>query len=75
MALRRGDSRSAARLAHRLKGSCLSIGASGLAASCEAVEAACEAGVPPGVETYHELRLCFDATTNALHEFLGGLPG
>lgn len=74
MALERGDSRAATRLAHRLKGSCLSIGASRLAASCAAVEQACSLGEPPSGETYCVLRRQFDATSIALREFLEELP-
>jgi HPt (histidine-containing phosphotransfer) domain-containing protein len=74
MALQRGDRRAAVGLAHRLKGSCLSIGASRLAGSCAALEEACELGPPPGVETYYALRRQFVATTEALNAFLDGLP-
>lgn len=74
MALAHGDSSAAIRLAHRLKGSCLSIGASGLAATCAAVEEACSSGYVPAADAYHTLRLHFDATTIALREFLDALP-
>lgn len=74
MALQRGDRRAAMKLAHRLKGSCLSIGASRLAGSCAAVEDACDMGALPSVEVYSTLRRDFTATTEALNEFLEGLP-
>lgn len=74
LALERRDHVAATRLAHRLKGSCLSIGASRLAASCAAVEEACSLGVPPSADAYRTLRRHFDATTEALQEFLEGLP-
>lgn len=74
LALERGDAEAATRLAHRLKGSCLSIGASRLAASCAAVEEACGLGLTPSPDAYQILRRHFDATTEALQEFLEGLP-
>jgi HPt (histidine-containing phosphotransfer) domain-containing protein len=74
MALERNDHKAAMRLAHRLKGSCLSIGASRLAASCAAVERACSVGEPPSGEAYFTLRRQFDATSIALREFLEELP-
>lgn len=74
LALDRGDHEAATRLAHRLKGSCLSIGASRLAASCAAVEDACSVGLLPSADAYHALRGHFHATTEALNEFLEGLP-
>jgi HPt (histidine-containing phosphotransfer) domain-containing protein len=73
LALKRGDHGAATRLAHRLRGSCLSIGASRLAANCAAVEEACSNGLPPSVETYATLRQSFEATTDALHGFLDEL--
>lgn len=73
LALQRGDHRSAARLAHRLKGSCLTIGATRLAATCAAVEATCITGTIPGDDTYITLRHNFAATTDALQLFLSEL--
>jgi HPt (histidine-containing phosphotransfer) domain-containing protein len=73
LALKRGDTIAATRLAHRLKGSCLSIGASRLAASCASVEDLCMSGCPPGQDVYHTLREQFAATSKALRSFVDGL--
>jgi len=73
MALERGDVVAATRFAHRLKGSCLSIGASRLAASCAAVEDACIRGTPPPADVYYSLRQHFAATNDALRSFIRGL--
>ena len=73
MALKRGDHSAATRLAHRLRGSCLSIGASRLAANCAAVEQTCSIGLAPDIDTYATLRQNFQATANALHKFLDEL--
>jgi HPt (histidine-containing phosphotransfer) domain-containing protein len=73
LALKRGDHQAASRLAHRLKGSCLTIGASRLAANCAAVEATCSIGTLPCAETYATLRTNFADTTRALRLFLSDL--
>jgi HPt (histidine-containing phosphotransfer) domain-containing protein len=73
LALKRGDTIAATRLAHRLKGSCLSIGASRLAASCASVEDLCLSGSPPGQDVYYTLREQFAATSDALHSFVDKL--
>lgn len=73
LALKRGDMIAATRLAHRLKGSCLSIGASRLAASCGAIEDLCLSGNPPDQDIYLTLREQFAATSEALLVFVEGL--
>jgi HPt (histidine-containing phosphotransfer) domain-containing protein len=73
LALKRGDTIAATRLAHRLKGSCLSIGASRLAASCASVEDLCLSGSPPGQDVYYTLREQFAATSDALRMFVDEL--
>lgn len=73
LALERGDCNTAMRLAHRLKGSCLSIGASRLATSCGAVEEACRYGVVPSDTAFKTLCTYFEATRSALHRFLAEL--
>lgn len=74
MALERGDCVAIARLAHRLKGSCLSIGASGLAARCAILEQACNTGFPPPRNSHLVLEEHFNATTAALRAFVADLP-
>lgn len=74
VALDADDHEAAMRLAHRLKGSCLSIGASRLAATCVAIEQLCSMGEAPSSEAYASLRHTFDATTVALRQFVGALP-
>lgn len=73
MALQRGDSAAVSRLAHRLKGSCLSIGASGLAARCATLEQACNTSYPPPRDSYVALEADFAATTAALRAFVADL--
>ncbi|NWF81444.1 MAG: Hpt domain-containing protein [Chloroflexi bacterium] len=73
IALERGDCVAIARLAHRLKGSCLSIGASGLAARCAILEQACSTGYPPPRTSLLALEEHFSATTAALRAFVADL--
>jgi HPt (histidine-containing phosphotransfer) domain-containing protein len=73
LALKRGDAIAATRLAHRLKGSCLSIGASRLAASCAVIEDLCLSGRTPSPDDYSILREHFVATNDALHSFVARL--
>ena len=69
-ALGRGDYGGAAWLAHRLKGSCASIGARRLGARCSTLEAACNENQRPPVATYAAIVADFTATRGALKSFL-----
>lgn len=69
-ALASGDHRRAAWLAHRLKGSCLSIGASRLAGRCGDLEELCLAGLTPSAAAYAAILSDFTATRRTLKMFL-----
>lgn len=69
-ALSRGDHSRAAWLAHRLKGSCLSIGASRLAARCSDLEELCRAEVTPAAAAYAAVLSDFTATRRTLKAFV-----
>ncbi|MGQ9927219.1 MAG: Hpt domain-containing protein [Chloroflexaceae bacterium] len=74
LALQRGDPRAVSRLAHRLQGSCLSIGASALAARFAELEEACMRGLPLSSDRYLALEEQFAVTTAALRAFVADLP-
>ena len=61
-ALSRGDHSRAAWLAHRLRGSCLSIGASRLAARCGDLEELCQAEMAPAGALYAAILSDFHRT-------------
>ncbi len=69
-ALSRGDHSGAAWLAHRLRGSCLSIGASRLASRCADLEELCRAEVTPAAAAYAAVLSDFTATRRALKAFV-----
>lgn len=69
-ALGRGDHAGAARLAHRLKGSCQSIGASRLALRCDALEETCSAELSPPAAAYAAILADFTDTRQTLKMFL-----
>lgn len=73
LAIERGDLSAVARLARRLQGNCLSIGASGLAARCALIEQMCQRGIRPSRTTYTALEGHFAAATAALRAFTASL--
>lgn len=68
------DHARAARLAHRLKGSCQSIGASRLARRCDALEETCSARLSPPAAVYAAIVADFTDTREMLKAFLTELP-
>lgn len=72
-ALTQGDATAAARLAHRLKGSSLSIGARQLALRCAELEMCCETGAPPSPAVCVELAAICAETAMALRAMLASL--
>jgi HPt (histidine-containing phosphotransfer) domain-containing protein len=72
-ALFSSDHSKAAWLAHRLKGSCLSIGARHLAHHCAELEATCLARMHPPAASYAALVADFTATRRTLKVFLKDL--
>jgi two-component system sensor histidine kinase/response regulator len=69
-ALGRSDYSHAAWLAHKLKGSCLSIGASRLAAHCSELEELCRAQLMPPAAAYAAILSDFTATRRTLKAFI-----
>lgn len=69
-ALSGADYSVAAALAHRLKGSCMSIGASRLATRCNILETICEAKLTPPAATYASILADFTATRRTLKAFI-----
>ncbi|HMQ33784.1 MAG TPA: Hpt domain-containing protein [Chloroflexaceae bacterium] len=65
-ALFRGDRTRAAWLAHRLRGSCLSLGASRLGARCATLEEHCRANLPPPPVAYAAVVADFTETRRVL---------
>ncbi len=72
-ALSHGDCDRAAELAHRLRGSCLSLGANRLGARCAALEEHCRASLIPSPIVYAAVVADFAETRRALNLMLKDL--